>query len=408
MTHLTSRAAAPRRPGVFARTAWLMLGAAIGLAAVLLAGALANIVAALTGLSTVVMTVLCVLPVPLLALVPGVRELEQTAARAMLRPELELLTDPVRADHRWRLVGWVAVHLVAGLTAASLLLGLMPGAVAVAAGTLAGAASMLNNVGVPLVSGVLPRALVVLACAAVCIGSLIAVWGSGLLARALVAVFLGPTWRDRLQLAEARLAAEVEHTRLARELHDGIGHALTLINVQAVAGRRLLTYDPGRVEISLTAIEDTARSALTELDTMLGILRDRPADRSPAPDLGRLDQLLDLHRESGLDLLIEIGELGELPALVSQIAYQVVAEALTNAHRHASPGPVRLVAARDDAELRIEVTNPRGPGSESSRRGRGVLGMTERVRLVGGTLTVHPDHGRWLLRATLPTGESTP
>lgn len=410
MTHLTGRAVASRRPGVVTRTAWLMLGAAIGLAAALLAGTLANAVAGSARLPAIVVTVLCLLPVPLLALVPGVRELEQTAARTMLRPELELLEagQPAdhRADHRWLLVGWVAVHLVSGLTAGCLLLGLVPGAIAVAAGTLTGAAQMLQNVGLPLVSGTVPRALVVLACAGVCAGCLLGVWGIGLLARVLVGVFLGPTWRDRLLLAEARLAAEVEHTRLARELHDGIGHALTLINVQAVAGRRLINQDPARAETSLAAIEDTARSALTELDTMLGILRDGPAERAPAPDLTRLDRLLDLHRESGLDLTAEIGELGACPALVSQTAYQVIAEALTNAHRHAGTGPVRLALLGDHAQLSIEVSNPRRPGPDPGRRGRGVLGMTERVRLLGGTLTAHPEGDRWVLRAVLPTGAS--
>lgn len=201
-----------------------------------------------------------------------------------------------------------------------------------------------------------------------------------------------------------------EHTRLARELHDGIGHALTLINVQAVAGRRLVTHDPSRAATSLAAIEDTARSALTELDAMLGILRDAPADRTPAPDLSRVDRLLELHRENGLELAAEIGGLGELPALVSQTAYQVLAEALTNAHRHAGAGPVRLVLDRDAAELRIEVSNPRParPGPEVRRRGRGVVGMTERVRLFGGTLTAQPEDGRWMLRATLPTGAAKP
>ena len=103
--------------------------------------------------------------------------------------------------------------------------------------------------------------------------------------------------------------------------------------------------------------------------------------------------------------MAEIGELDALPTLVSQTVYQVIAEALTNAHRHAGAGPVRLGLIGDSAEVRLEVGNPRRPGPPpGGRRGRGVLGMTERVRLLGGTLTAHPEGGRWVLRATLPTG----
>lgn len=410
---MTTQAVHP--PGVITRTAWLMLGAAIGLAAALLSATLATTVAGTVGVSNVLVMVVCLAPVPLLALVPGVRELELTAARSMLSTEVELVDGPVRSDHRWRMIGWVTLHLTGGLLAAFLLLGVGSGAIAVTIGSLAGAEEMMRNLQIPVATGPGQQVLLVATCVLISAGCVVAVWAIGLGLGRLAPLFLGPTWRDRLAVAEYRLAAEVEHTRLARELHDGIGHALTLISVQAVAGRRVLDRDPRSAGASLQAIEGAARTALTELDTMLGILRDGPADRATEPDLGQLDRLLAMHRDNGLDLVDDVAPVVDLPPLVSRSAYRIVGEALTNAQRHAAAGRVRLVLARQPDALRIEVSNPRpthdthGGGDAwrpgTARGGRGLIGITERLKLFGGTLEAGPEDDRWVLRAILPTGE---
>ena len=106
-------------------------------------------------------------------------------------------------------------------------------------------------------------------------------------------------------MAEARLAAEVEHVRLARELHDGIGHALTVISVQAAAGRRGAVTDAHRATEALEVIETAARRALTELDDLLGVLRDEVAEPTPEPDLSGLADLVGVHRRNRLSVRVE-------------------------------------------------------------------------------------------------------
>ena len=108
-------------------------------------------------------------------------------------------------------------------------------------------------------------------------------WLLGRLAARSAPAFLGPTAVDRLALAEARLAAEAEHTRLARDLHDGIGHALTIITVQTAAGRRVLEDDPATAARALAAAEEVARGALEELDSVLAALRDPGERTGPEP-----------------------------------------------------------------------------------------------------------------------------
>jgi signal transduction histidine kinase len=234
---------------------------------------------------------------------------------------------------------------------------------------------------------------------------------------------LGPTPYDRMETALARARREAEHTRLARELHDGIGHALTVVSVQAAAGRRVVAANPGAAADALAAIEDTARSALAELDQLLAVLRDDADDprgprevpqRSEDTSWGggaplalepALDDVVSAHRRAGLDLSAEIGLPAGLPALLSRTVQRIVTEALTNAHRHGAPGPVRLTVGHDGDRVLIEVVNPVRAGSRPGRRpsgGRGLSGIWERVALFGGTAEAGPDGGRWVLRATLP------
>lgn len=408
---MTSGTGAAR--AVLLRTVWLFVGAAIGLAAVLLMLSVAAVITSATGTSGVVLTALCLVPIVALGLLPGVRELETTAARSLLLVTGDLIQpERLRAEHRVRLVLLVALHLLLGLLAAALLVAGLPMAVLLA---VAGGHAAPVDVG----GATLPLWPAPLAVAAGLVGSgaaLLGIVGLGRLGRYAAQRLLGPSAGDRLSVALARLAAETEHTRLARELHDGIGHALTVIGLQAAAGRRLLGREPNRAGDAFDTVEVTARTALAELDAMLGLLRREEIDPRREPGLDQLPRLVETFRAAGLDVVCE-DELGasvaanaagptSLPWLVSSTTYRIIAEALTNASRYAGPGPVRVGLVRERDWLRVEVRSLLGPGSARRRPsgGRGLAGLRERLGLLGGDLDAGPVDGGWRLRATVPLG----
>ncbi|NUR88322.1 MAG: hypothetical protein HOY71_29905, partial [Nonomuraea sp.] len=236
---------------------------------------------------------------------------------------------------------------------------------------------------------------------------------------ALAPRLLGPTPSERLAAAEEHARTLAERNRLARELHDSVGHALSVVTLQAAAAGRVLDRDPATARTALAAIEQSARAALEDLDHVLGVLREThhpdrdakavkdPEDRTRTPqatlaDLGRLVAA------SGAEVRQEVGDLTAVPAVVSREAYRVLQEALTNAIRHGR-GPVRLTAAVHDDELRLEVTNPgSNPGTTPGGKGggRGVDGMRERVRLLRGDLQAGPHEGGWKVSARLPLRSS--
>lgn len=386
------------------RFAWHMLGAAIGLALVLLVYGLLN--TATGGVPGWVVAATAVAAAVALGLVPGARELEVTAARALLDVDDELVVpaEP-RFAHRARTAAWVVLHLLTGLIVASCLFALLPAVVLVGFEAVTGR-SLSSGLAVP--SGPVEVALRLAACAVVGLLAVTATWPLGVAVSALAGRVLGPTPHDRLETALARARREAEHTRLARELHDGIGHALTVVSVQAAAGRRVVAANPEAAADALAAIEDTARSALAELDQLLAVLRDDADDAAPTALAPVLDDVVTAHRRAGLDLSARIDLPAGLPALLSGTVQRIVTEALTNAHKHGAPGPVRLtvgLAGPDDDRVLIEVVNPLRGGTRTGRRpsgGRGLAGIRERVALFGGTAEAGPDGDRWVLRATLP------
>lgn len=389
------------------RFAWQMLGGAIGLALVLLVYSLLNIAAA--GLPAWVVAVSTVAAAIGLGLVPGARELEVTAARALLDVDDELVVPArPRAAHRFRTAAWVAGHLASGLLVAAGLFAGIPMAVLIGAEAVAGEALRSGDsfyTGLPLPTGPVSLALRLVLCAAFALLALIATWPLGAAASALAGRVLGPTPHDRMETALARARREAEHTRLARELHDGIGHALTVVSVQAAAGRRVVAVNPDAAAEALAAIEDTARSALAELDQLLAVLRDDADDDAPVALAPALDDVVSAHRRAGLDLSAQLDLPAGLPALLGRTVQRMVTEALTNAHRHGAPGPVRLTVGHSGDEVRIEVVNPVRLGSRPGRRpsgGRGLSGIRERAALFGGTVHAGPDGDRWVFRATLP------
>jgi signal transduction histidine kinase len=224
---------------------------------------------------------------------------------------------------------------------------------------------------------------------------------------------LGPSRAERLaaELAQVRAAGRrmAERNRLARELHDSVGHALTVTTLQAGAAARVLDSDPAFVARALEAIAEAGRTALDELDHVLALLRDGgPGEgpRAPQPDLADLDGLLAGTRSAGLPVTAHVdGDPAAVPAAVSREAFRIVQEGLTNALRHAGRVPVDLRVDVGDDRLDLELTNPLGTSDPSGGGGgRGLTGMRERVGVLRGDLTAGPDGDAWRVAVRLPFG----
>ncbi|KDN87838.1 histidine kinase [Kitasatospora cheerisanensis KCTC 2395] len=220
---------------------------------------------------------------------------------------------------------------------------------------------------------------------------------------------LGPTPADRLAAAQRRADRMAERNRVARELHDSVGHALSAVGVQAAAAARLLRTDPDFAATALAAIEATARDAVTELDHVLGLLREED-DRTAPHTLADLPALLDRTRAAGAP--VDYAEDGlrarTLPGTLSREAYRIVQEGLGNALKHAGDAPVHVRLTVRQETLEITMANPlRPPAGRRTRTGSGLTGLRERVALLRGTLDAGPDDaGQWLLTARLPLGSS--
>ncbi len=226
----------------------------------------------------------------------------------------------------------------------------------------------------------------------------------GLLRRAAIAL-LGTTAADRIARLERRTEQLAERNRLARELHDSVGHALSVVTVQAGAARRTLRTDPDFTERALGAIEESARTALDDLDHVLGLLREEAAGRAPQPTLTALPALLDTTRLAGTDVTADLdGDLAAVPPVVSREVYRILQECLTNAVRHAGRVPVTVVVDVTAHELRARVANPLGGGPRRSGGGRGLRGMAERVAVLGGELSAGPVDERWEVVVRVPWG----
>ncbi|GIJ60259.1 two-component sensor histidine kinase [Virgisporangium aurantiacum] len=229
-----------------------------------------------------------------------------------------------------------------------------------------------------------------------------------------VAVIVGVTRNRRAYLTEARaraVAAEQraeeaarrrateERLRIARELHDVLGHHLSMINVQASAA--LHRPDPDRSTQALTAIKQASRETLQELRRTIGILRtDGPV---AAPGLDGLDDLVTTARRAGLEIRAELAETRPLPPDVDLAAFRIVQEALTNVTRHAgaTAAVVRVRPDRDAVVVEIEDDGTGAPGPA----GAGITGMTERAEALGGTLATGPGPaGGFRVSARLPLG----
>jgi signal transduction histidine kinase len=216
----------------------------------------------------------------------------------------------------------------------------------------------------------------------------------------------------RMQHEEALRRAGEERLRIARELHDALGHHLSLISVQSGVALHLNEELPEQANASLTAIRDASKEALTELRSVLEILRQNgeAAPRSPGLTLARLDDLVDQSEKAGLRVRTETeGEVRPLPFGVDAAAFRVVQEALTNVTRHAgrASATVRVVYGDDDVTVQIDDDGRGSSAGASVGGGTGIAGMRERVSALGGELEAgpRPDGGfRVSVRLPLEVG----
>ena len=211
-----------------------------------------------------------------------------------------------------------------------------------------------------------------------------------------------------LEATRERLAVQAVHLerrRIAADLHDLVGHSLTVVLLYLTGARRQLQDDPAGAADALRDAEEIGRSSLAEIRRNVAALRESgDAGLSPTPGAGDLSELVASYVAAGsaVDLRVS-GDPSALQAIVGAVAYRVVQESLNNATRHAPGAPVQVTVAVSVAALDIAVVD-RGTSAVASTNGGGVglVGMRERVEAVGGTLHAGPEAGGWAVRARVP------
>ncbi|MEU6140970.1 histidine kinase [Streptomyces sp. NPDC047081] len=333
-------------------------------------------------------------------LIPAVRHGEGVQARLLLTPSEEDPGISVSPAATWRdrlrTVLWLEVRMALG------------GATAVSCVWLPVIAFQLAEIArgrvpddIPLLSDAQPHwtyALLVPLPLIVLYGVVV---GLGELVTAVARRLLGPSAAERLEALEARTEQLLERTRIARELHDSIGHALTVAVVQAGAART--AGDPEFTDRALAAIEETGRTALEDLERVLGVLQESERPVGSRPTLTDADRLLESARASGAKLDAEVsGPLESIPGPVSREGYRILQEALTNVLRHAGAVPVRVRIEVTGRLLVLEVRNPLTADIPGPGRGSGLRGIRERAALLGGRARTGPDEGDWQVQVELP------
>jgi signal transduction histidine kinase len=246
----------------------------------------------------------------------------------------------------------------------------------------------------------------------------------GIVVHFLVATVVGDlsSRRARAAAAEARRAAESreqaltaerlllqERGRLARELHDSMGHTVNVMVLQAGVGRRVFADNPGYAQEALSSIEVTGRSALDELNRLLRVLQPDEAEQAAqpvAPTVKDLEELVDRIRATGRRVELRT-EVSDLTPGSARAVYRIVQEALTNAVKHTVTGTIRVEVQQTGPQVRLEVTNECVP-SGNGTPGHGLVNMRERARLEGGELEAGPVDGGFRVRAVLPVDVAVP
>jgi signal transduction histidine kinase len=215
---------------------------------------------------------------------------------------------------------------------------------------------------------------------------------------------------ERAHQEQARRQASEERLQIARELHDVLGHHLSLINVQAGVGLHLMDERPEQARAALAAIKHASAEALRETRAVLAALnpRDQSAPRAPMPTIADVDALVAEVTAAGLPVTVETkGTPRPLPSEVDRAAYRIVQEALTNVRRHAGPSAsASILIVYEVSELVVDISDNGVGGPPGEASGNGIAGMRERALALGGTVSAGPvESGGFHVRATLPIPE---
>ena len=217
---------------------------------------------------------------------------------------------------------------------------------------------------------------------------------------------------EREREAAARIAVAEERARIARELHDVVAHAVSVMVLQVGAVRHRLPGALAEDRAALDDVERAGRTALAEMRHLLGAMRrnGEDAELTPQPGLDGLESLLEKVRSAGLPVGLHVdGERVPLPRALDLSAYRIVQEGLTNALKHAGAGQAEVVVSYDADELRIEVRDDGEGGAPSDGLGHGLIGVRERVKIYGGAMNAEADpDGGFVLSASLPLGGERP
>jgi signal transduction histidine kinase len=203
----------------------------------------------------------------------------------------------------------------------------------------------------------------------------------------------------------AALAVRHERARIASELHDIVGHAISVMVIQAAAGQRLVDTEPERAKEAFEAISESARQGTKDLEQLVGLLGGGQVDSA---DLSLIDEVVARARRSGLRVSCRFeGDRDQVPDPIGHIAFRVVQESLTNALRHAPGAEVRIAIGVDPSgrmlNVRVENDAPAGPRPPVTGTGRGLVGLSERVQEIGGRFRAGPvAGGSWVVEAELP------
>jgi signal transduction histidine kinase len=210
---------------------------------------------------------------------------------------------------------------------------------------------------------------------------------------------------EREREAAARLAVAEERARIARELHDIVAHALSVMVLQVGAVRHKLPDALGEDREALEDVERAGRTALTEMRRLLGAMRERghEAELEPQPGLDNLDALVRRVRSAGLPVRLRVeGDPLPLPRALDLSAYRIVQEGLTNVLKHARASHAEVLVQHGTDALQLEIRDDGGGPGDGNGLGHGLVGIRERVKLYGGEMTAGPANGGgFVLRASL-------
>lgn len=239
-------------------------------------------------------------------------------------------------------------------------------------------------------------------------------WSMGVAVSGFFGAVLAEQRRSALALAEAQRqlasqAAGEERRRIAREVHDLVGHSLTVVLLHVTGARRLVRRDPGEAETALADAERVGRGALADIRRTVALLREEGEGRAPTPNALDLAALIDESRAAGMNIDAAVPEaVASLDETTGLVVYRIVQEALANAARHA-PGArtdVHIDITEDRVGIEIRNDAATRPPQTATDGGSGLIGMEERASALGGTLLAGPHGHGWRVRATLPRAAS--